>query len=182
MPWNVAYSPTLHGNILLRTLLTKANLDKVHLLSLLRDASNASESGHSRPALFQKVACDWVRRSQHIWSRWLPDPSTCAPGQYYERSSLECEDCGNGTYSFRNSTSGERDCVPCRAGHFAGTGWTVCDPCPAGFFTATSGSSACTPCHAGSHQERAGQMSCAPCLVGSWSAGSVDGSIRCLLC
>ncbi|KAI8484259.1 CUB and sushi domain-containing protein 2 [Branchiostoma belcheri] len=83
------------------------------------------------------------------------------------------EICPAGTYSNAEGTA----CDPCPAGQYSGSaGSTSCTICPAGRFSARAESTSCTVCPADTFSSSAGSTSCQQCS--NWT-GSTAGSTSC---
>jgi hypothetical protein len=116
---NLAWAPLLMSNDKLRYLLMNVQLRNVQVDSLMKTIAQARSQNLAQDpsALYQKVACDFLRAHRSVWeTSWLPDPRSCALGDYYDGSS--CKSCRRGTFGKSNVLDGTRYCEVCPSGKF----------------------------------------------------------------
>lgn len=155
----------------LAAVLNKANVAYEAIDELMLAMANAIASqGHptqaSAPAFYQKVACDWVRKTTHVWSTWINTLHTCNLGQYFVPETQRCNYCPHGRTGAAYS-NGTLYCIPCWPGSRGTTARTGCEWCPLGRYQPGWGASRCEPCPPGSYQSSRGQLGCQKCPAGT---------------
>lgn len=114
------------------------------------EAGTASAPWYWDDALEGKLFLSWEYLNKTI--------TPCAPGDYSYNAIGPCDPVPAGNFG---AFSGQMSFEPCPAGFFqASTGATECDPAPAGRYVALSGQAAALPCPAGTYQPQTGQMVC----------------------
>ena len=135
--------------------------------------ANPSDSRHD-------VACRWLRTNEATWGRWIPDQSSCSPGQgmFHELQ--------NEYVDSRSANVSMIQCRPCQAGRFSkrlldAQGLThVCEDCPAGKSLTVAGATACEPCARGKFKNQTGTEDCGFCLQGFYQ--DEQGAAECKEC
>eukprot|EP01045_Picozoa_sp_COSAG04_P003609 COSAG04_NODE_148_length_22826_cov_11.360026_4_plen_2104_part_00 len=92
--------------------------------------------------------------------------SACRPGTQPDSQKIQCEDCGQGSYSQIGL------CIPCPAGETSSGDRTGCVPCGPGTYRADEPE--CTQCPAGNHPNEQ-KTTCESCISAGPSAYSPDG-------
>jgi hypothetical protein len=77
------------------------------------------------------------------------------------------------------AAQGSNGCKQCLAGTAVSSDKCSCDPCAAGYFSSSAGSTSCTKCFAGTFSSSAGASSCGSCGCGTFSA---PGATSCSTC
>ncbi|KAI8479096.1 hypothetical protein Bbelb_431610 [Branchiostoma belcheri] len=141
--------------------------------SLCQDVSSAGSRVCTGPAPDQCHACSY-RSADGTCT------SGCTPGQKAVPGTSD------GTFICRACRSGYR-CVNgdqvdeiCPAGTYSNAEGTACDPCPAGQYSGSAGSTSCTICPAGRFSARAESTSCTVCPADTFSSSA--GSTSCQQC
>ncbi|KAI8484255.1 hypothetical protein Bbelb_380400 [Branchiostoma belcheri] len=157
--------------------------------SLCQDVSSAGSRVCTGPAPDQCHACSYRSADGTCTSGCNPGqkavPGTsdgtficqaCRSGYRCVNGDQVDEICPAGTYSNAEGTA----CDPCPAGQYSGSaGSTSCTICPAGRFSARAESTSCTVCPADTFSSSAGSTSCQQCPAGT---GSTTGSTSCSGC
>lgn len=139
----------------------------IHALDelMLAYARALNQSRLPGDALFQKLACDWVRANAPIWNRWMSLSTLCPLGTYFDDAAQDCVLCPDGTKGGRNS-NGTNICLLCPLGHSSVANREVCEACEPGRFANDIGSRSCLACQSGWHQPLEGQTRCEMCPSG----------------
>lgn len=176
-----AWKPAIEADWRLRQLLGHTYLDPHTILGLMDRTGEAYVLGHQPgAAMYQKLACDWVRENEATWSAWLPSAGSCSTGQFFDRLSQSCAPCPAGS-QWEKLNNGTLLCQPCLPGtHSQFAGMTACEACPMGTFQGQVGSSSCSKCQAGSSQSDIGRTQCLNCTAGRVAMDT--GSSDCLRC
>ncbi|XP_078682442.1 uncharacterized protein LOC144916917 [Branchiostoma floridae x Branchiostoma belcheri] len=154
--------------------------------SLCQEVSSAGSRVCTGPAPDQCHACSYRSADGTCTSGCNPGqkavPGTsdgtficqaCRSGYRCVNGDQVDEICPAGTYSNAEGTA----CDPCPAGQYSGSaGSTSCTICPAGRFSARAESTSCTVCPADTFSSSAGSTSCQQCSNGT---GSTAGSTNC---
>ncbi|KAI8510820.1 hypothetical protein Bbelb_117360 [Branchiostoma belcheri] len=158
--------------------------------SLCQDVSSAGSRVCTGPAPDQCHACSYRSADGTCTSGCNPGqkavPGTsdgtficqaCRSGYRCVNGDQVDEICPAGTYSNAEGT----DCDPCPAGQYSGSaGSTSCTICPAGRFSARAESTSCTVCPADTFSSSAGSTSCQECPAGTeGTTGSTSCSTSC---
>ena len=123
--------------------------------------ANPTDSRHD-------VACRWLKVHESEWGRWIPDRSSCSPGQGIFNELL------NQYVHSRSGNISMVECRLCQAGRFSKQlldeqGLThACEACPAGTSLTVAGATACEPCARGKFKNQTGTEDCSFCLQGSY--------------
>ena len=117
----------------------------------------------------RKVACTWLQNHKDIWTPWIPQATSCFPGQglfFSLATDAELLTLGQDAAIHRNAGGffvSQRDKA------------NTCRACPPGRFSALisddiSDTAKCRPCEPGFKQSSSGQVACDPCLHGTFTA------------
>lgn len=182
----VGWGPAFKVGSRLRDTVQQMTMPPSVMSGALRHVAAAFAAGRypttaANDTFYQKVVCDWMRENSAVWSKWLPRPTSCRIGQYFNEPLSACSFCPAGTMSIRNTRTGILQCDVCPEGRYSSvTGSTACAECPIGSYQDKNGTSACEACQPGQYQASQGQASCRNCTAGrvAMEAGSAD----CLLC
>eukprot|EP00928_Gymnodinium_smaydae_P040368 TRINITY_DN2737_c1_g1_i1.p1 TRINITY_DN2737_c1_g1~~TRINITY_DN2737_c1_g1_i1.p1 ORF type:complete len:1371 (+),score=152.13 TRINITY_DN2737_c1_g1_i1:25-4113(+) len=203
-PLNVMSSDLNVADHWISSLLDNAKLSYRQANWMLSESATAEEwaTYEQLDAVRQKIACDWLRQNDNVWSQWLKDPKLCQPGKFYDDMTSSCEYCPRGKYSQLNRSAQTSLCESCWPGHHCprgsstpvpcspgkawewrvefGTNVSVCSPCREGFYQDEARALICKACPAGMYSYKRGSTECHACQPGSYS--HTEGSRRCSSC
>jgi hypothetical protein len=115
------------------------------------------------PSLWNGVMFTSCKESVHM--PWFIVTNYPVIGTYFNTSSLEIKLCETGTYWVNASL-----CQICPIGTYSSTsGASACRQCVTGSYALTSGLSACTSCAVGTYMSREGSTNCTACAAGTFA-------------
>ena len=117
---------------------------------------------------------EWIQNNTNVWTSWVPDITSCFPGQGLF---------GNGT--FVSSRSNATTCRSCQPGSYSAPFFDIsdtaqCQPCSPGSWQSSFGAVTCSPCSPGKFANQFGSTLCDDCAQGRYQP--LEAATFCEVC